>query len=177
MKTFISILIIIIGGFISNSFLSSSPSDLHSGGRCTGAANCFACTNCSGCAHCKSGGSCGVCKKTSSKKTNSSESYYRPSNYSPKSKTSSKRISKGKSSKAPDVFIGDVSVSINSNNNNTVITNTTTKVYQKPSLKSKTLMQVDKNTSLIILSKEGKWYKIKVKKNGVIGFIHQNDIQ
>ncbi len=35
----------------------------HTGGKCTGSANCKACKNCKYCKHCaKNGGTCGVCR-------------------------------------------------------------------------------------------------------------------
>ncbi|RKS96664.1 SH3 domain-containing protein [Chryseobacterium defluvii] len=140
-------------------------------GRCTGSAYCTACSNCSRCGHCSGGGTCGVCnggssgrstKKSKPKKSKASETDNFKSGNSPKSK----------SDKAPSVFINEVNV----NTNTRYIAGTaTTNIYAKPSLKSKIIATVPKNTKLIQLSKQGSWYKVQIKKGGKTGYVYSSN--
>lgn len=171
MKTFIFIIILCLGTFVSDSFSSFKPDKTVHGGRCTGSANCTACSNCSGCGHCaRGGGSCGVCKggsyekksypkKDRSKNSKDSESY-------PSSK-------KGKSTKAPSVFVNEINI----NSNRYIAGIAVTNVYEKPSVKSKIIEIIPKNEKLIQLSKQDSWYKVKVQKSGKTGYVFYKDIK
>lgn len=168
MKTFISILILCIGTFTADSFSLSRSGNSDHGRRCTGSASCSACSNCTGCAHCSSGGSCGVCsggsygKKSSSKKKKSNpapDSHY---------------TQKNKSYNSPKIRIDEIN--INTNNRyfaGVAVTN----IYEKPSLKSKVIETVPKNTELKQLSKQDSWYKVEVKKSRKVGYVYYKDVK
>ncbi|MGE8527380.1 SH3 domain-containing protein [Chryseobacterium rhizosphaerae] len=163
MKTFVSILLSCLLGFVSDSFSSSKPEkNDYNARRCTGSSTCTACSNCSGCAHCKSGGMCGVCK----------------GNFSGKSKpsVSSKREeTKNNPRKAPKVFIEDNDLNFNSNK--TIIATRSVSIFEKPSFHSKVIETVSKKIPLITLSKNGSWYKVKVQKSGKTGYVNSSHIQ
>jgi uncharacterized protein YgiM (DUF1202 family) len=164
MKKLIPFIIITFSLFLLNSCIKANDNIGHDG-RCTGSAYCSACKNCSGCGHCNSGGTCGVCSGGGS-----SES-------SPKRNKSKKhKTSKIKSNKPPKVFIDEVNVNVNSNNRY-IAGITTTNIYEKPSVKSKVITKVPKNTKLIQLSKKGSWYKVKIKTNGKTGYVFYKDVK
>ncbi|SIS32738.1 hypothetical protein SAMN05421768_10326 [Chryseobacterium joostei] len=163
-------------GISSSSLLWITKESDHHGGKCTGSTYCTACSNCSRCGHCSGGGTCGVCKsnfspttipskRSPSKKSSSrskSDSYYKPN-------------SKGSSTKIPKSSIEDLSINLTLNS--IIISNRATKIFEKQSFKSKIIETVSKNTSLIKISKNSSWYKVKVQKSGKVGYINSNDIQ
>ncbi|MGU3374657.1 SH3 domain-containing protein [Chryseobacterium sp. M5A1_1a] len=177
MNTLISILFFCFWGVVSNSSLLwiTKESD-HHGGKCTGSAYCTACSNCSRCGHCSGGGTCGVCKGNFSPAT-------LPSKRSPSKKSSSRSKSdsyytpgsKGSSAKISRSSIEDLSINLPLNN--IIISNRATNLFEKQSFKSKIIETVSKNTSLIKISKNSSWYKVKVQKSGKVGYINSNDIQ
>lgn len=74
------------------------------------------------------------------------------------------------------MFIDGVNVNINSNNKYMAGIEATN-IYEKPSLKSKIIATVPKKDKLIQLSKEGSWYKVKVKSNGKKGYVYYKDVK
>jgi len=175
MKTFISIVIICIGALISNPFSPSKTIDSHHGGRCTGSASCSACSNCSGCGHCAGGGgTCGVCRSGSSENKSSSHRSSPKKSKAKKSRESDSYISKkGKSNKAPSVFVNEINI----NSGRYIAGISVTNVYEKPSLTSKIIEKVPKNSKLIQLSTQAPWYKIKVQKSGQTGYVYYKDVK
>ncbi|MCJ7933896.1 MAG: SH3 domain-containing protein [Chryseobacterium sp.] len=172
MKTFISIFIICFGAFVSDSFssLQYEENELH-GGRCTGSAACTACSNCSGCKHCKSGGTCGVCKGSSSGKSSSA-----PSSKKVKSKYTSGLdhfIENSKTLSKPE----SRSFAETGSTNNSIVTSRAVSIFEKPSLQSKVIKTVAKNTPLVTISKDDFWYKVKVPEAEKTGFIRKADAQ
>lgn len=168
MKTFISILILCVGTFTADSFSLSRSGNSDHGRRCTGSASCSACSNCTGCAHCSSGGSCGVCQGGSYEKKSPSKKS------KPKTSSASHYSNKDKSHASPKIHIDEIN--INTNNRyfaGVAVTN----IYEKPSLKSKVIETVPKNTELKQLSNQDSWYKVQVKKSGKIGFIYYKDVK
>ena len=127
-------------------------------GRCTGSASCTVCTNCSRCGYCNSGGSCGVCNGRTTPKS------YKYTNQRSNSNTTS-RYSNG---------------AYNLPNNpssqyymNTLVVNSETLNLRKgPSTSYVVLEQLKKNQELIFLAMTGDWVKVKVKSNGLIGFVY-----
>lgn len=169
MKTFISIVIICIGTLVSDSFSLSKNVDTDHGGRCTGSAPCSACKNCSRCGHCSGGGTCGVCRGGSSEKKSSSKK----SKVKKTKESDSYASKKGKSNKAPSVFVNEINI----NSGRYIAGISVTNVYEKPSLKSKIIEKVPKNSKLIQLSKQTPWYKVKVQKSGKTGFVYHKDVK
>ncbi|UKB79802.1 SH3 domain-containing protein [Chryseobacterium sp. MEBOG07] len=169
MKKLIPFLIVIFTLFLLNSCFKANDSVGGHGGRCTGSAYCTACSNCSGCGHCSSGGTCGVCRGGSSGRSSSSGS-------STKSKSKKHESSKAKSTKPPKAFIDEVKVNINSNNRY-IAGIEAVNIYEKPSLTSKVITTVSKNTKLTQLSKEGSWYKVLIKSNGKKGYVFYKDVK
>ena len=47
-------------------------------------------------------------------------------------------------------------------------------LYKKPSIKSEIVTQMIYGDSFSIIKKSGKWYKIKIKEDGYIGFVKKN---
>jgi hypothetical protein len=171
MKTFIFIIILCLGTFVSDSFSSFKPEKGLHGGRCTGSTNCSACSNCSGCKHCAGGGgSCGVCKgdsyheKSSSRKNRSKKLRDYDSYTSPK---------KNKSTKAPPVFVNEINI----NSGRFIAGITVANLYEKPSVKSKIIEIIPKNEKLIQLSKKDLWYKVRVQKTGKTGYVYYKDVK
>ncbi|WP_370896728.1 SH3 domain-containing protein [Chryseobacterium gossypii] len=167
MKAFISVFIIYFSFFTSGSFSPKPEKSFHHGGRCTGSAYCTACSNCSGCGHCAGGGgTCGVCKNGYAGKSTSGYS----------SKKGRFKSKKNTAAKAPSVFVNEINI----NSPKKYITDiASTKVYEKPSLKSKVIATVPKKTKLIYLSKQSLWYKVQIKKTGKTektGYVYYKDI-
>jgi uncharacterized protein YgiM (DUF1202 family) len=168
MKKLIPFIIITFSLFLLNSCFKANDNVGHDG-RCTGSAPCSACTTCSRCGHCGVGGTCGACSGGSSESSPKR-------NKSKKHKTSeSHKSSKIKSNKPPKVFIDEVNVNINSPKYIAGIA--TTNIYEKPSVKSKVITKVPKNTKLIQLSKKGSWYKVKIQTNGKTGYVFYKDVK
>ncbi len=174
MKKLIPFIIITLSLFFLNSCFKANDNVGHDG-RCTGSAYCSACKNCSRCGHCSGGGTCGVCdggssgrstKKRAPKKSKASES----DNF----KSTSSKKSKSNKAKAPSVFINEINVNTNSRY---IAGTATTNIYAKPSLKSKIIATVPKNTKLVQLSKQGSWYKVQIKKDGKQGFVYYKDVK
>lgn len=177
MKTILSILIIGFGMLFSDSFSFSKSKNLH-GGRCTGSANCTACSNCSRCGHCSSGGTCGVCSGSSngrsfysSPRKKHKTSYYSNSNYSSRLYSSTKKV-KTKKATSPTVKYYTVS-------GETIVKTTTdiTNIRKSASIKAKIIEKVAKGSSLILLKNSGKWWKVKVKKSGKVGFVYYKNVK
>lgn len=174
MKKLIPFIIFAFGSFLLNSCFKANDNIGHDG-RCTGSAYCTACSNCSRCGHCSSGGTCGVCGGGSSESYSSGRSStkkrktkkYTASDYYTSSKTNS--------SKPQKIIIDEVNVDLSSNRYITGIA--TTNIYEKPSLNSKVVTRVYKNEKLIPLSKEGLWYKVKVKSSGKKGYVFYKDVK
>lgn len=175
MKTLISFLILIFSLFLLNSCFKANDSIGGHGGRCTGSSYCKACSNCSGCGHCSSGGTCGVCRGGSSGRSSSSGSSSKKSK-SKKHESSDSYKSSKVTSKPPKVFIDEVKVNINSNNRY-IAGIESINIYEKPSLKSKLITTIPKNTQLTKLSKEGSWYKVLIKSNGKKGYVFYKDVK
>lgn len=174
MKTFISIVIICIGAFVSDSFSFSKTTDTDHGGRCTGSAYCTACSNCSRCGHCSGGGTCGVCGGGSSGNKSSSHRSFPKKSKAKKSRESDSYISKkGKSNKAPSVFVNEINI----NSGRYIAGISVTNVYEKPSLTSRIIEKVPKNSKLIQLSTQAPWYKIKIQKSGKTGYVYYKDVK
>lgn len=168
MKTFISIFILCIGTLTAGSFSMSGSESPDHGGRCTGSSSCSACSNCSGCAHCSSGGSCGVCKGDSS--GNKSSSKKSKSTTTNGSHSTKKKQSYG----SPKIRIDEINI----NTNNRYFAGTAiTFIYEKPSLSSKIIEKVPKNTELKQLSKQDSWYKVQVGKSGKVGYVYYKDLK
>ncbi|WP_123944175.1 SH3 domain-containing protein [Chryseobacterium sp. G0186] len=177
MNTLISILFFCFWGFLSDSsLLRIIKESEHHDGKCTGSAYCTACSNCSRCGHCSSGGTCGVCKGNFSAATLSSKrSSSKKSSPKGKSDPYDKSNNKGNSTKIPRSSIEDLSINLPSNN--IIISNRTTSLFEKPSFKSKIIETIKKNTSLVKISKNSSWYKVKIQKSEKVGYINSNDIQ
>jgi len=173
MKTFISIVIICIGTLVSDSFSLSKNVDTDHGGRCTGSAYCTACSNCSRCGHCSGGGTCGVCGGGSSEKKSSSHRSSKKNKAKKSRESDSYTSKKGKSNKAPSVFVNEINI----NSGRYIAGISVTNIYEKPSLKSKIIEKVPKNSKLIQLSKQAPWYKVKVQKSGKTGFVYYKDVK
>lgn len=176
MKKLIPFIIIAFGSFLLNSCFKANDNIGHEG-RCTGSANCTACSSCSRCGHCSSGGTCGVCGG------GSSESYSSGRSSTKKRKAKKHKVidsytftsSKTKSNKPQKIIIDEVNVDLSSNRYITGIA--TTNIYEKPSLSSKVVIRVYKNEKLIPFSKEGSWYKVKVKSSGKKGYVFYKDVK
>lgn len=165
MQKLIPFIILTFSLFLLNSCVKANDNIGHEG-KCTGSAYCSACTSCSRCGHCGSGGTCGVCSGSSSGRRSSSDS-------SPK-KSRSKKHKKSESYKSPKIHIDEINI----NTNNRYIAGiATTTIYEKPSVKSKIIATVPKNTKLIQLSKDGSWYKVQVKKGGKPGYVYYKDVK
>lgn len=170
MKKLIPFIILTFILFLLNSCVKANDNIGH-GGRCTGSAYCTACSNCSRCGHCGSGGTCGVCSGSSSGRSSSSGSSYKRTKSKKLKTPDSYSSSKAKSTKTPKV---ELNVNVNSNNRYLAGTGAVN-IYEKPSLQSKIITTVSKNTKLIQLSKEGSWYKVQVKSSGRKGYIFNKD--
>ncbi|GAA5092113.1 hypothetical protein GCM10023210_20570 [Chryseobacterium ginsengisoli] len=69
-------------------------------------------------------------------------------------------------------------MNVNVNSNNRYIAGIAiTNIYEKPSIKSKVIASVPKNTKLIQLSKLDSWYKVQIKKSGKIGYVFYKDVK
>ncbi|MDQ1159941.1 hypothetical protein QE422_000309 [Chryseobacterium sp. SORGH_AS 447] len=169
MKKLIPFIIITFSVFILNSCFKANDNVGHDG-RCTGSANCSACSNCSGCGHCNSGGSCGVCGGGSSGRSSSSGSS------SKKSSSKKHKTSKSKSSKPPKVRIDKIDININSNNRYFAGV-AGVSIYERPSEKSKILINVTRNDRLIKLQEMKDWYKVKVEPANKTGYIKRKDVK
>ncbi|OVE60339.1 SH3 domain-containing protein [Chryseobacterium mucoviscidosis] len=174
MKKLMPFIIIAFGSFLLNSCFKANDNIGHEG-RCTGSANCTACSNCSRCGHCSSGGTCGVCGGGSSESYSSGRSSIRKRKIKKHTASDYYTSSKTKSNKPQKIIIDEVNVDLSSNRYITGIA--TTNIYKKPSLKSPVLVRVYKNEKLIPLSKEGSWYKIKVKSSGKKGYVFYKDVK
>lgn len=169
MKKLFLLIIIPIIIFLLHSCFKANDNIGHDG-RCTGSTYCTACSNCSGCGHCAGGGgSCGVCKGESSGKKSSSkkDKHKRLGN---NDSYSSKR---GKSTKAPSVFVNEINI----NSGRYIAGTAITYLYEKPSIQSKIIETVPKNEKLIQLSKQDSWYKVKVQKSGKIGYVYYKNVK
>lgn len=174
MKKLISFIIFAFGSFILNSCFKANDNIGH-GGRCTGSAYCTACSNCSRCGHCSSGGTCGVCGGGSSESYSSGRTSTRKRKIKKHTASDYYTSSKTKSNKPQKIIIDEVNVDLSSNRYITGIA--TTNIYEKPSLKSSVVARVYKNEKLIPLSKEGSWYKVKVKSSGKKGYVFYKDVK
>ncbi|WP_343663599.1 SH3 domain-containing protein [Chryseobacterium mucoviscidosis] len=174
MKKLIPFIIIAFGSFLLNSCFKANDSIGHEG-RCTGSANCTACSNCSRCGHCSSGGTCGVCGGGSSESYSSGRSSTRKRKIKKHTASDYYTSSKTKSNKPQKIIIDEVNVDISSNRYITGIA--TTNIYEKPFLSSKVVTRVYKNEKLIPLSKEGSWYKVKVKSSRKKGYVFYKDVK
>jgi hypothetical protein len=160
MQKLIPFIMIIFSLFLLNSCFKANDNIGHEG-RCTGSSSCSACTSCSRCGHCGSGGTCGVCSGSSSGRSSSSGSSSR--------RSKPKKHKKSESYKSPKIYIDEINI----NTNNRYIAGIATiKIYEKPSIKSKIIATVPKNTKLIQLSKDGFWHKVQVKKGGKPGYVY-----
>lgn len=175
MKKLIPFIILTIGLFLLHSCLKANDNIEH-GGRCTGSAYCTACSNCSRCGHCSGGGTCGVCRGSSSGRSSSPGSSGKKRKAEKYRSSDSYQSAKTKSGNPPKVFIDEVNFNINSNNRY-IAGIEATKIYEKPSLTSKILATVSKNTRLIQLSKEGAWHKVKIKSSGKQGYVYYKDVK
>ncbi|MGN7865739.1 SH3 domain-containing protein [Chryseobacterium sp. 22458] len=174
MKKLIPFIILTFSILMLNSCFKANDNVGH-GGRCTGSAYCTACSNCSGCGHCNSGGTCGVCRGGSSGKSLSSGSSSKGKSKKHKS-PDSYRSSKPHTGKPPKVFIDKANINLNSNNRY-IAGIATTNVYEKPNFQSKVITIVTKDAKLIQLSKEGPWYKVRVKSSGKTGYIFNKAVK
>lgn len=175
MKKLIPFIILTFSLFLLNSCFKANDSVGHDG-RCTGSAYCTACSNCSRCGHCSGGGTCGVCGGGSSGRSSYSGGSTQKSKSKKYKSSDSYNSSKIKSSKPPKVFIDDVNVNINPNNSY-IAGIEATNIYEKPSLKSKLIATVSKNTKLTRLSKEGSWYRVMIKSSGKKGYVYYKDVK
>jgi len=171
MKKLIPIIIITFNLFLLHSCFKANDNIAYDG-RCTGSDYCTACSNCSRCGHCSSGGTCGVCSGSSSGSSSSSGKSSKRSK-SKKHKTSDSYKSPKISSNPPKVFVDKVNVKTN---NKYLAGIAITNIYEKPSVKSKIIASVPKNTKLIQLSKLDSWYKVQIKKGGKIGYVFYKDV-
>ncbi|SDI70789.1 SH3 domain-containing protein [Chryseobacterium jejuense] len=174
MKKTLSIIILLFSLFLLNSCFKANDNIGH-GGRCTGSAYCTACLNCSGCGHCNSGGTCGVCGG-GSKKTSSSNSSNPKNTFKRHKSGDSYKPSKIDPGKPPKVFIDKVNINVNSSTRS-IAGIAITNIYERPSLKSKVIAVVPKDTKLIKLSTEGSWYKVQVKSSGKKGYVFNKDVK
>lgn len=174
MKKLIPFIIFAFGSFILNSCFKANDNIGHDG-RCTGSAYCTACSNCSRCGHCSSGGTCGVCGGGSSESYSSGRSSTKKRKTKKHTASEYYTSSKTNSSKPQKIIIDEVNVDLSSNRYITGIA--TTNIYEKPSLSSKVVTRVYKNEKLIPLSKEGLWYKVKVKSSGKKGYVFYKDVK
>jgi hypothetical protein len=174
MKKLIPFIILTFSLFLLNSCFKANDNIEHDG-RCTGSAYCSACKNCSRCGHCSGGGTCGVCSGDSSGRNSPSGSSSKKSKPKKHKTSETYKSSKTKSNKPPKVFIDEVNVNINSPRYIAGIA--TTNIYEKPSIKSKIITVVAKNTKLIQLSKKDSWYKVKVKSTGKTGYVFYKDVK
>jgi len=121
---------------------------------CSGSDYCSACKNCSGCAHCNSGGSCGVCKSSSSNNHYST----------PKRKKNSAR------SKPVQYYQYTTSKTYNADEPITIYKELIN-LREKPNTKSEVLESLLYGDTVIFIEKKGEWSKVKVEKTGTVGFI------
>jgi len=133
------------------------------GRKCYGYDNCTACTTCSACQHCaKGGGTCGVCSsikhtpaKTTKKKTPTIEYKTIPSNNSP-------------------------SATIKSPSDNTdlfVVTASSLNLRSGPGVSFAVIIPLELGTELTVLASNGIWWKVKVFKSGLMGYVHSSYIK
>lgn len=169
MKKLIPFIIIIFSAFILNSCFKANDNVGHDG-RCTGSAYCSACSNCSRCGHCGGGGTCGKCTGKSSGSNSSSGSS------SKKRKSEKHKTSKSKSTKPPKVRIDRVNININSNNRYFAGV-AGVSIYERPSEKSKILINVTRNDRLIKLQEMKDWYRVKVESSGKTGYVKRKDVK
>lgn len=166
MKKLIPFIILTFSLFLFHSCVKANDNIGHDG-RCTGSANCTACVNCSQCGYCRRGGTCSKC---SGKSSGGSYKKSKPK----KDKTSSSYTSsKNKSGKIPKV---ELNVNINSNNRYLAGIGAVN-IYEKPSTQSKIITTVSKNAKLILLSKEGQWFKVQVKSSSKKGYVSNKDVK
>ncbi len=131
-------------------------------GRCTGSAYCTACSNCSRCGYCNNGGSCGVC---AGRKTNRRYDSNKPS-------TNNSNNNDNKSIyNLPDDRYSEYYL-------NTLIVNSETLNLRKgPSTSYAIIQQLKRNQELVFLAMTDEWIKVKIKSNGVIGFVHYKYVE
>lgn len=132
------------------------------GRKCVGSSSCSACTTCSGCQHCaKDGGTCGVC----------SSAKHIPS-------TTPKK-------KAPAVEKKSFPVATSPSNPNTtteiniiyVVAATSLNLRSGAGESYSVITPLEYGTELIALTTNGTWWKVKVVKSGLIGYVHSSYIK
>lgn len=133
------------------------------GKKCTGSANCTACTTCSGCQHCaKGGGTCGVCSSTKHIPTKTVKK---------KSPTiENKTIPVGNSPTVPTTTTADF-------NTIYIVKATSLNLRSGPGESYEILLPLELGTELIALTSEGTWWKVKVIKSGLSGYVHSSYIK
>lgn len=139
----------LLASIFSIFYNSNKKTELVHNGRCTGKANCSACKNCSACGHCNSGGSCGVCGGGTTYTNFSNYKNYSPAISTPPVKKTYKSVN--------DLRISNVIQNVN--------------VRQRPSIKSKVLCTVSPVDRYRILKIDGKWTKVQIQKNNIIGYV------
>lgn len=156
---------------------SDTPKKNSDEARCTGSSNCAACSNCTRCAHCSSGGSCGVCRGSSSGRSGSAYHVH-----SKKKKTTSlnkPQRSAATSASGPHSRTANVnriypsnSAIIYGSGTIHVIKRNGVNVRKRPNLNSEIIEKLQKGSKFTIIEYVDLWYKIKVVQSGKTGYIH-----